>query len=167
MTMNEEWDKATEEASPITTMELDRLAVELYEASAKVDAKKLEMKEVNADKDEKEKALISALETAGKKKYYVEGVGTFGFVDKLSVRTPKSISDKQAFAGYLEKQGGKDLFWSTFSINSRTLGSYYNEEYKAYKDKVESGEIKDGPFHIPGIDEPTNMRSLRLTKEKK
>ena len=161
--MAQAWDEAAEKASTITTEELDRLAMTLKAADAALEETKLIKKEAQKKYDEAERAFITGMEMAGKKKYYVEGVGTYGFRDRMSVRTPKTVDEKQSFAKYLEEKGGKVLFWSTFGVNSQTLNAFYKAEFKDYEDR----EGEKGQFHIPGVGDPTSTRSLVLTKERK
>lgn len=162
------WDEATQAASPITTEMLDQLGQAYKKAWDAKEAYDKAGKVLSEAANDAENALIEAMTQAGKDKYIVEGVGTFGFVDKMSVTTPKTNEDKQKLAEYLEQKGGKVLFWSMFGINSNTLQTFYRGEFEEYQEAIEKGAVdKEVAFGIPGLDAPTNRRGLRLYSERK
>lgn len=169
--MMKEFDDVQAEMSSITTEDLDKFAREYQEKYDEYEAQSKIGKELYKEAELLELRFVKALELAGKSKYHVEGIGLFSFVDKQSVQTPKTLEEKQQLAKYLEENGGKTLFWSMFGINSNTLQSFYKGEFEAWKKKcaeLQDEGVTDIPnFGIPGIGAPTNMRSLRLTKEKK
>jgi maleate cis-trans isomerase len=165
MTDLQNWDQAAEAAGTISTATLDAIANEYNAAwDAHATAKAIES-ELRKAAEEMESKLISALEQAGKQKYFVEGMGTFSFSTRMSVQTPKTIEQKQLLAKYLEEHGGKALFWSTFGVNSNTLQAFYKAEFEAHQEQAEQNGTAE-PFNIPGLDAPTAMKSLRLTKER-
>ena len=100
--------------------------------------------------------LLDALETTGKHKYYVEGVGTISQVVKTMVATPKTKEAKNNFFQYIAKQYGEEVMWEYMGVNSRSLNSFYKEE---------AAKI-DGPeeFRLPGIDPPETRVTLSLRK---
>lgn len=169
MNLLDEFQKVQQENSSVTTEWLDTLANEYTSAWKEHEAAKGIESELRKAAEEVESRLILALEQAGKKKYYVEGLGTFSFTERASVQTPKTIEDKQSLAKYLEESGGKSLFWSTFGVNSNTLQAFYKAEYEAYKQMAEAktarGEESE-PFQIPGLLPPAISKSLRVTKER-
>ena len=161
-----EWDDAAVAASPITTEMLDQLGKEYKQAWDAVEAHEALGKPIKLKANELEAKLVEAMTQANKEKYFVEGIGTFSFTDRLSVQTPKTNDDKQKLAQYLEEKGGKVLFWSLFGINSNTLQSFYRGEFDEYKKLVEEGKAPNA-FGIPGLGAPTNMRGLRFATERK
>lgn len=164
-----QWNAEIAKNSAITTEELDKLAAEYNEAWDKYTEKKDESSELYQKAQELEGKLVEALELAGKNKYYVEGIGTFSFSEKMSVKVPATIEDKQALARFLEEQGGKVLFWEKFTINSQTLQGLYKAMFEEFKEKCESEGKPEAAamFNLPGVGAPTLMRSLKLTADRK
>lgn len=163
----EAWDQAAEEAGKgsITTAELDELAKAREEAWRIADEAKARSSELIRQAEEVEDKFILAMEQAGKQKYSVEGIGTYSFTSRMSVPTPKTNEEKIAFAKFLEEQGGKVLFWSTFGVNSNTLQSFYKNAFEEHEKMCEEKGISE-PFLVPGLQAPTAKKSLRLTKDK-
>ncbi len=165
----QDWQQETEKLSGITTELLDKLGRDYKEAWDALEAYQ------NAGKHLAEKAQLAesrmneALAQSGKEKYYVEKVGTFSFTERTTVQTPKTDADKQALAKYLEKKGGKDLFWRLFGINSNTLQSFFKGEKEEYaqmaKEAAERGETVPN-FYVPGLGSPVSTKQLRFTGER-
>lgn len=165
----EAWGEVVASASGITTETLDKLAHELNEAEARYD----EAKEVSTDLYNKardcEQRLVEALNQAGKRKYVVEGIGTYFFEERYSVKTPKTIEEKKAFAEYLKEKGGEVYFWDKFSVNSNSLQAIYKGDHKEYleKCKKEGTPEKAALFAIPGLEAPTLTINLKMLSERK
>lgn len=161
-----QWDQAVSEVSKITTSELDALARAYADARAKYEEAKAVSSKLHAESEEAERLVIEAMAQSGKTKYFVEGVGTLSFVERLSFSTPKTEQDKQAFARFLEARGGKSLFWNSFGINHNTLQAFCKQEYETWKQNAQTtgGSVT---FSIPGIEAPVATQTLRLTKERK
>jgi len=159
----EEWNEFAESQSPITVDELDNLAKTYQKKYEEYEKAKEVQTALYKEAEELEGKLVEALQQAGKSKYFVEGIGTFSFMDKMSTRIPKTIEDKKLLLDYILKTHGETFYWDKISVNSQTLNKLYNEDLKS---ATERG-IDPSLFHIPGLEQPTNMRSLKLTKEKK
>jgi hypothetical protein len=166
----EAWAKVTADMSGVTTEELDVLSKKYQDKYAAYEAKKKESSAILKEAEILEAELIAAFEAAGKSKYYVEGIGTFYFVDKMSVKTPKTLDQKKELFKYIQTKYGETVLLDKVGIVSATLNSFYNSELEAFnarsKAALEAGEEFTEIFTIPGLDEPTNMRSLNLKKEK-
>lgn len=102
----------------------------------------------------KEKLVLDALSADGKKRWDIPGVGTVSCVDKLNVQVPKTIEDKKATWQYIVDKYGEDLAFEKFSVNSKTLGSFYRQELKAADDP--------SLFEIPGVQPPTSEVEYRF-----
>ena len=163
------WAEQASVNSGITTEELDRRALDYNEAWDAYEKQKKIASELYDKAVVLEGKIVEAMEQAGKRKYFVEGVGTFSFVEKMSVQTPKTVEDKIALARFLEESGGKNYFWDKFGVNSNTLQALYKAEFENFKDKCEKeGRAADAAaFLMPGVGAPTLMRSLKLTADKK
>lgn len=157
----DQWMEETAKSSSITVEELDR-RVQLYSKKRREyeDAKAISSR-LHGEQEELESKLIEALELAGKSKYVVEGHGTVYFSDKLTVKTPKTIADKKALFLHLRNQYGEMFYLDKISINHQTLQKLYND---AFKEHVE--EKGNSDFHFPGLEAPTNVRTLNFRKEK-
>lgn len=165
----EAWAEQAAANTSITTEELDQRAKEYNEAWDQYEGAKEVASELYQRAIALEGKMVEAMEQAGKRKYHVEGVGTFSFTEKMSVQTPKTVEDKIKLARYLEEQGGKNYFWDKFSVNSNTLQPLYKAEFEAYKKKCEDEGKPElaATFSLPGVGAPTLMRSLKLTPDKK
>jgi hypothetical protein len=165
----EAWAEQAAANTSITTEELDRRALEYNEAWDKYEAQKEIASELYQAAIALEGKMVEAMEQAGKRKYHVEGVGTFSFTEKMSVKTPKTVEEKQLLAKYLEKEGGKNFFWDMFGVNSNTLQALYKSTFEEYKKKceLEGKPEMAAAFELPGVGAPTLMRSLKLTPDKK
>lgn len=165
MSLLADWDEMQEQVNSgnVTTEELDKAAKAYNEAWDLYETEKKRVDVLRVAAEETEAKLIALMEKAGKKKYFAEGVGSFSFVDRFSVTTPKTDADKQALAAYLQERGGKELFWAKFSVNSQTLNSFYKAEAEIHNDNPEN---EGKPFTMPGVAAPTAKTGLRLTKEK-
>lgn len=159
----QEWADFEEKKSTVTTEELDKLAKVYQEKYEEYERAKEISGNLYKEAEELEGKFVEALQLAGKSKYYVEGIGTFSFMDKMSIRIPKTIEDKKKLFKYILDTHGEIFYWDKVSVNSATLNKLYNEDLKT----AETRGVDASLFHIPGLDQPTNMRSLKLTKEKK
>jgi hypothetical protein len=160
----DEWMEASAAGSGITTDELDRRAREYQDAWNKYEKQKAVSTELFKEAERLEGKMVEAMEQAGKKKYFVEGIGTFSFTDKFVVPTPKTIEERKQLFKYIQEKHGEDFFYSTASVNHATLQKLYKTDFD---EAVETDPESAATFVIPGLQAPTNMRSLRLTGEKK
>lgn len=157
----DEWNQATARVSGVTTEQLDQLVRDYQAAYSRYEDKKAESSALYKDAEALEKELVAMMELAGKTKYVVEGVGTVYFSDKLTVTTPKTNADKAALFDYIRKKHGPDFFLKVAGINHQTLQSFYKSEFEEH---VEKGDAN--VFKIPGLQEPTAIRTLNVRKEK-
>ena len=164
MTTADEWMAVTAEHSSITVEELDRRAKEYHEAYAEYEKAKSVSTELFKKAEVLEGKLIEAMELAGKNKYHVEGIGTFSFVNKMTVPTPKTPEERRALFGYIRDKHGDDFFHSVASVNHQTLQKLYNTDFEEY---VETNPEEAASFAIPGLQAPTNKKSLAVRGEKK
>lgn len=155
----DDWGSAHAEGSGITTAQLDTLAAEYQAAWDKYEEAKAESDRLFKVQEAMENKLIEAMELAGKTKYIVEGQGTYYFTNRLTVPTPKSNAEKTALFNYIKQKHGPDFLMTVTSINHQTLQSFYKSEFEANAEK-------NPAFKIPGLQEPTNKRSLGFRKEK-
>lgn len=160
--MTNEWDEVLEQASGITTEQLDEAIAkynELREVHQEIDLKK---KAAYAEMAKQEQQVVKLLQSAGKTKYVVEGIGTAYFVNKYLVTTPKTIEDKKAFFKYLEDTFGTVFLYDKLSVHSASLNKIYNDALEAKKDNGEDISL----FSIPGLQPPQVHTSLNFRKEK-
>jgi hypothetical protein len=161
MSLNE-WNEAKAETSQVTTQQLDELAKAYQKKYEEYEQASAVSKELYKAAEELEGKLVEALNQAGKNKYHVEGIGTFSFMNKMSVQTPKTIEDKKALLSYIKETHGETFYWDKISVNSQSLNKLYNEDLASAQERG----IDPSLFHIPGLKQPTVMQSLRLTKER-
>ena len=92
-----------ETQSEVSVSELDSALEEYVEARTLYEQQKKYAEELSSIADEKENALVKLMEAAGKDKWLVDGFGTVSVYEKLSVATPKTGEDKQAFFGWIKE----------------------------------------------------------------
>jgi uncharacterized tellurite resistance protein B-like protein len=155
----ESWLEQSADKS-ITVEQLDGLMKDFSEARVEYEA----AKELSTAKyhvlEDKERALVTALEQAGKKKYQVDGIGAVHFSDKLVYPTPKTVEQKEAFFKFIETEYGVEYLKEKLSIHHQTLQSIC----KTATDEAQEKGIAE--FTIPGLERPTSQRSLNFRKEK-
>lgn len=157
----EAWANAQGAGSGVTTQMLDQIVITMHAAREMYETAKAESTRLYNEYAELEGKVIEALHQAGKTKYVVEGLGTVSLISKFVVPTPKTIEQKKAFFDYLRNTHGETVFWDKVGVNHMTLQTIYNS------DMNEALEGGNAAFKIPGLDDPTAMQSLRLTKERK
>lgn len=77
--------------------------------------------------------------------------------EKLSVSHPKEVEARAKFFEYLKSKG---VFETLISVNSQTLNKLYREEREIALDEGKTD------FNIPGIGEPTLIKTLNFRKGK-
>lgn len=154
----DEWNEAT--AETISVQELDALVAKVVELKTEVDEKQAIADEVQARLESEKIKLLSMLKSANKKSYKVDGLALISVTQTPQVAGPQSLTEKEAFFEYLRAKG-HGIFMGLVSVNSRTLNSWYKDEFEAY---TREGKIG---FKIPGLAEPTVRESLSIRKDKK
>lgn len=150
----EMWDKPKEE---ISLEDMDNSIRELREAKDRYSASSKLSKEHYAEVKRFETQVIDLMERAGKKRYIAEGIGQVSVSENLSVATPKSPEDKEAFFNWLNSEMGHDGFLTYASINSASLNSLYKQKVEEYGER---GEV----LEIAGLQQPTSFNKLSLRK---
>lgn len=149
------WDQGTTES--VSLEEMDNLIREMkkleadYEEAKKVSTAKYKVYE------EMEQKVLSIMQSAGKSKISVDGLGSAYILNRYVTPTPKTNGDKEAFFNYIESKYGRDVLLSKLSVNSNTLNSFCKEER-------ESAEREGRLLDIPGLEAPTHQTSLGFRK---
>ncbi len=159
--MNQEaWNEVAGQNSGITVQMLDELITTYQKVYKDYEAAKKVSTELYKIAEEMEGKVVEALQLAGKSKYVVEGLGTVYFMDRMVVPTPKTIENKKMLFDYLRSRHGDTFLLDKLSINHQTLQKLYNDEVK---EALEGGNTA---FTVPGLEQPTSMRSLGFRKER-
>jgi len=162
----EVWQEEASKNCGITTEFLDNLITAYQLKYTQYEEQKAVATHLYKEAEELEGKIVEALEAAGKSKYVVEGIGTVYFINKLVVPTPKTIEQKRLLFDYIKNKHGDIFFMDKVSVNHATLQKLYNEDFKEHLEHAEKQGTTPETFHIPGLDAPTNMRSLGMRKEK-
>jgi hypothetical protein len=161
------WAAEATKGSSVTLEQLEALITK-YRAAREA-AEKFRVEKTKAEKefDELEGKLIEAMEQTGKTKVFVEGAGTLYFINKMTVPSPKTAADKKQLFDYIQAEYGTPTLLDKLSINYQTLQSFYNNAAKEYVEKCEKEGKPElaATFHIPGLEAPTNKRSLGFRKD--
>ena len=142
----------------ITVEELDFAVNMLKELRHEYDQAKELSNRAHFKYKKHQELLIELLESSGKTKYHVDGVGLAYLVKKFKVSMPKDIAKKEELYKYIAKKG-KEVLYAMTSINYNTLNSFYNAELE-----VELGKGNAG-FQVPGMEAPIGETTLGFRKK--
>jgi hypothetical protein len=158
------------EEKELSLGEMDALIKEMRTAKEAYEEKKKESTGLYKEFSALESKVMQALEAAGKKKYSVEGLGTFSIVHKQVVKVCKTIEEKKKLFEWVKNKYGDDFLTSLITVNHATLNSFYNKEYDDFLCRKEQA-VQDGVdmqgvvFDIP-LEEPTIQKSTSFRKSK-
>lgn len=138
------------------TKDLDLLMEQILAARKKYDEAKDVSNLLWGEVKQLEAEFVGALKESGKTQWKIDGLGTGSVVNTMSVPVPKTVEDKRALFEFVLKKYGEDVAFEKFGMHSKTLVSFYNEEYKASADKA--------LFSLPGVDVPTYTSEFRFRK---
>lgn len=142
----------------VSVADLDALLDKVLAARAEYEAKKEESNKAHEVKKQLEGEMLALLKKAGKTKYFVDGVGTASLVQTLSIQVPKTTNDKRKLWEYIVLKYGEEVAFDKFSMHSKTLNSFYNQEFESISDEEKM------MFKLPGTEEPTAQEEFRFRK---
>lgn len=148
------WEQPKEEVSlekMDANVSLLRQKKELYTAAKK------ESNDRYADYQDQEKLVAALLESQGKTEYICEGIGKVTLSEALSVKTPKSPQEKEAFFNWIRTNMGEDAYYTYMSVNSQSLNRLYREQTE---EAAGRGEL----LNIDGLEQPTTNTKVSFTK---
>lgn len=146
----EDW----QQPSNITIEQLDEAVCKLSSLERDYEEKKKISNEANAVYETQRTYLLNLLQSAGKTKFHVDGMGTVSVAIKAQVKTPKDPDSKKQMIEYFQSLR-PELFYHYVSVNHMTLNSYVNEQLNT-----------DPDFVMPGVGAKTETPELRFRKEK-
>lgn len=106
---------------------------------------------------EAEAFVMQLLEDSGLDTYTVTGVGKVTISRQLSVKTPKTPEEKQAFFAWIRNNLGEDSYYAYMTVNSQTLNSLYKQQSAEYGAE---GKV----LEIDGLEPATTFTKLSFTK---
>jgi hypothetical protein len=145
-----------QEETPTTVdvAQLDTMVANYRQSRLAYEEAKATSNELYHKLEEAEAIVLNALQSLGKSKYFVDGIGTVSLATKSSFATPKTIAEKDALFDYIRKAHGEDVLMNFLSIHSASLNSFANKE------------LEGNPFlQIPGLQTPTVTTELRFRKD--
>ncbi len=132
----------------ISLSDFEKLIVEAYALDDEIEALERDtMKPKRAALKELEGKILQTLADHDMSSFK-SSRGTVVRAVRYTVPTPKTIEDKVAFFDWLNKEKGREVYWTYASVNSQSLNSFYKAEMEAAK---EAGNFN---FKIPGLAEP-------------
>jgi len=152
-----EW-QADEGAASLTLADIDTAVLQLVRFEEDEKAAKDTAKAATQRADDQRDKILAMLNQGGKSKYFVEGIGTVYIINRLSFRTPKDVSSKEKFFGYIRDRHGEDVLKNLLTVNSQTLNGFCKKEIEAATARGEAF------YNIPGIEDPTHDQSIGLKK---
>jgi F0F1-type ATP synthase membrane subunit b/b' len=141
----------------VSIEQMDDAVKKLRQAKERKSEAKAVLDAANKDYSEAEAQVMSLMQEAGKETYIAEGFGRVTLREELSVRTPKSPEEKEAFFKWIRENMGEDAYFAYMSVNSRSLNSLYKQKTEEYGER---GEL----LQIDGLSEPTAFTKLSFTK---
>jgi hypothetical protein len=150
----EMWETAPQDVS---IEDMDNAVKALRTTKEKYDEQKAAASELYARYEEAKENMIAILKRAGKEEYTVKGYGKVSVRDELSVTTPKTPEQKQAFFEWIRETKGDDAYYAYMTVNSNSLNSMYRQ---AVEEAGAKGEVLD----IPGLAQPNSYTKLSLRK---
>lgn len=150
--MNQAWDNLDPSAAKVSLEQFEKLCEDCANKYAEI--KEME-DQVDAEKKELTAMKNKVLEYMNqlKKSKYSANAASFSVSDKLSVKVPKTPEDKALFFNWLKKEG---LYDSLVTVNSQTLNSLYNEEFK---------RNNNADFEIPGVGKASYYQTLNMRRK--
>ena len=106
---------------------------------------------------EAENKVMQLLEDSGLDTYTVTGVGKVTVSHQLSVQTPKTPEEKEAFFNWVRREMGEDSYYAYMTVNSQTLNSLYKNMVAEYG---ADGKV----LNIDGLKPATTFTKLSFTK---
>jgi len=151
----------------ISTIDLDNALTEVKSAQADYDAKKEISNEAHAVMEAAKARLVTLLESAGKKRWEVDGIGGFTVSTSLKFRVPADVNSKAKFFEFIESpvvsqllgQNSRDIFLAYATVHHASLNSLCNN-------LTELAAARGDMLEIPGIGQPTSEVSLRALPQR-
>lgn len=145
-----------EKSTPVTVAGFRELCLAFLDQRAKKDDATAALKVEETKLRDLEGKLLMHMEETEQEQVHIPGRGKIHTVDRFTVPVPKNMDDKKAFFKHLTERG---IFFEMASVNSQTLNSFYKSEMEA---AIARG---DSDFKLPGIAEPSHIRTLSVRKE--
>jgi hypothetical protein len=143
-----------ETPTTVTTEQLDEAVEKLITLDKDYEEKKKISNDASAAYETQRSYVLSLLQSTGKTKYHVDGIGTVSMAIKTQVGVPKNPADKKLMLEYFQSLG-PELFNHYATVNHMTLNSYVNQELELNPE-----------FVLPGCGEKKETPELRFRKEK-
>ena len=150
--MYEDYDVADD----VTLSQLDQLCMDLADLREKIDDVKNTKSALEQEYEELSQKIVSYLNAHQKDKYDTP-LGTFSIRRRLTYATPKTPEEREAFFGYLKKQG---VFDDLITVNSQTLNAYAKRELETAKEEGRTD------FEIPGLGDPNLYEKIQIRRKK-
>ena len=149
------WEQEPKEE--ISLLDMDKAIEVLREAKDLYTEASKTSKALYADVKKFESQVVDMMERSGKKRYIAEGIGQVSISENLSVATPKTPEEKEAFFAWLKEEMGQDGYLTYATVNSASLNSLYKQKVEEYGER---GEV----LEIAGLQQPTSFTKLSLRK---
>lgn len=156
--MTDEWQDEgnwVEAASP-PTEELAGLLADAAQKKLVIGSAREEPKNLKVDFEQVKTKILRAIEASGIGSLKAHG-WTFYKKDETSVKTPKTIEEKQELFEFLRERG---IFDEMVSVNSKTLNTLYKN---LSEEAADQGILE---FVMPGVGAPTTYTTLEMRRSK-
>lgn len=149
------WQEESE-ADPITLKAFEELCEGAFKQRQYCDSMEDELKSEKSKLNEMQLKIQAQLEELGKDNYKAKD-GTVYIQSRLAFKVPADPDSRTKFFDYLKEKGAFD---SLITVNYQTLNSFCKQEIETALAGGKTGH------RIPGIEDPTVFRELRMRKGK-
>lgn len=143
------------ENTEINVGEFEALCKEIFELRLKEEELENQLKAISEAATEKKHKVMAILDSMGKEKHFVGGMGTLYIQNRFTVTMPKEPVAKKAFFDHLREKG---IFEDMVTVNHQSLNAYYKNELAA------AAEVGNADFKIPGLAEPNLVKTLAVRR---
>jgi len=155
--MSEQQEMWEQPKGELSVQQMDAAVSLLRQYKTSYDSAKQESNDRYADYQNQQKLIASLLESAGKTEYICEGVGKIKISEQLSVTTPKSPEEKEAFFNWIKTNMGDEAYYAYMTVNSQSLNRLYREQTEEYGSR---GEV----LEINGLQPATTNTKVSFTR---
>lgn len=142
----------------VSVKELDELCKAVFDKRIEIEKQEEITSKLNAELTTLKQKIVGILETLERENYQSPH-GTVYRSERMSVTTPKTWEDKQAFMAYLREKGGEGLVQSYITFNNKSLLSFVKNEVEA---READGDLD---VSIPGVGKVSRYIDLGIRKK--
>jgi hypothetical protein len=138
--------------------ELQEIVKDLKAKRDNYDEVKRHLDVMGGECDVIEHKLLEYLQENDMKSFRVDGVALVSVTEKMAVKTPKTIEDKDKFFAWLKENKGEEVMKSYMTVNAQSLNSFFKQEWDMLSDDQKL------TYQIDGLEAPAMSFKLSVRK---